>query len=281
MPSVAGAEVMAGAGLIARPRAFLRRTLPMRWVEAYRVGRRVMQGLPAWPPSNIYEQLYQIHALASSDSDAVGRGSWDTIGRAELALLRLEGLQPHQTLIDFGCGTGRLAVHAVPALRGGHYIGIDISREMLRRLDERLKTLGDGSCTVSLVHQPGDTFALPDASADMLCAFSVFTHMEHEDAFRYLRGARRVIKPGGRLVFSCLPMDNPLAHGVFLESASIDVQSRWATARSVTTSREMMTEIAALAGWTMANWYNGHEANVPVEEGTPPVAFGQSIGVLR
>jgi ubiquinone/menaquinone biosynthesis C-methylase UbiE len=263
------------------PRAYLRRLLPARYVEAYRVGRRVVDGHPPWPPANLYEQLYEIHSLASSDADAVGRGSFDTIGKAELAVLRREGLQPTHTLVDFGCGTGRLAIHAIPALHDGHYIGIDISQEMLRRLDERLKTdASSETCRVSLVHQTSDVFRLGDSTVDVLCAFSVFTHMEHEDTYRYLRSARRIVRPGGRIVFSCLSMDTPLARSVFLESSAGDVQTRWTKTRNVTTTREMMTEIANLADWKLEHWYRGDEENVLLPDSDVPLAFGQSIGVL-
>jgi cyclopropane fatty-acyl-phospholipid synthase-like methyltransferase len=240
-----------------------------------------MRGESAWPPRNIYEQLYQTHALANSDSDAVGAGSFDTIGLQELALLQSAGLQPSHTLLDFGCGTGRLAVHAIPTLTDGHYIGTDISQEMLRRLDQRLRKLPRSGCRVSLMHQSHDVFPIVDRSVDMVCAFSVFTHMEHEDTFRYLRDARRIVRGGGRFVFSCLAMDSALGRSVFLESSSIDVQKRWATVRSVSTSREMMQEIAQLAGWSLVAWYHGDEKTVHLSGHETAQAFGQSVGVLE
>ena len=44
-----------------------------------------------------------------------------------------------------------------------------------------------------------------DEQADFVCFFSVFTHLVHEETFEYLREARRVLKPGGKIVFSFLP----------------------------------------------------------------------------
>jgi len=263
------------------PRAALRRILPPRAVEAYRVGRRVMSGLSSWPPANIYEQLYEQYALVGADAEVVGRGSFDHIGGAELAVLQTEGLRPSSTLADFGCGIGRLAVHAIPALPEGSYIGLDISQEMLRRLGDRLQSLPVGTCRVSLLHQANETFPLGESAVDMLCAFSVFTHMEHEDAYRYLKDARRVVRRGGRLVFSCLAMDSALGRSVFLEASAVNVQGRWANVRCVSTSKEMMQEIARLAGWTMVQWYPGDEENIAVPFQEAKIAFGQSIGVLE
>jgi ubiquinone/menaquinone biosynthesis C-methylase UbiE len=255
--------------------------LPPRSVEAYQLLRRVVRGEAVWPPRNLYEQLYQVHSLASSDAEAVGRGSWDTIGLLELALLHQAGLQPSHTLVDFGCGTGRLAVHAIPALPEGHYIGIDVSQEMLKRLDVRVGALRRHTCRVSLMHQPHDSFPIADRTVDMVCAFSVFTHMEHEDSFRYLQDARRIVRPGGRFVFSCLEMDSEYGRNVFLESSSKSFQARWATVRCVSTSREMMQEIAHLAGWSLVQWYRGDEQNVRLPGQDTPLAFGQSVGVLE
>jgi cyclopropane fatty-acyl-phospholipid synthase-like methyltransferase len=88
----------------------------------------------------------------------------------------MEGLRPTDTLVDFGCVTGRLAVHAVSALIGGRYIGIDISQSMLDRAGQRIERLYPAPpCDVSWRKLTVPVFPLDPASVDMLCAFSVFT----------------------------------------------------------------------------------------------------------
>jgi hypothetical protein len=49
----------------------------------------------------------------------------------------------------------------------------------------------------------------------------------------------------------------------------------------VSTSREMMEEIARLAGWSLIDWYRGDEHNIPLPGQATPLAFGQSVGVLE
>ena len=233
------------------------------------------------PEEPSYEAIYESHIEARSADVAIGRRSFEAIGRLELALLQQEGLKPTDTLVDLGCGTGRLAVHVIPTLIGGRYVGIDIAQTVLDEARERVeKTIPDPPCSVSWVHQTEPAFALDDDSVDMICAFSVINHMEHEDAYSYLKDALLVVRPGGRFVFSCLPLNTKRAREVFLKVAQMDLQTRHRTVRHVATSKEFMSDIARLAGWTPLRWYDGDEANIQLPDGELQ-NFGQSICVLE
>jgi ubiquinone/menaquinone biosynthesis C-methylase UbiE len=228
-----------------------------------------------------YESLNELHARLTPPDQSAGPGDYDLIGRVELELLRMEGLKPGDTLVDLGCGTGRLAVHVVPMLEGGRYIGVDISRTMLQHarasLRERLRS---SSSAVEFRHQTTHEFLLPDRSVDMVCAFSVFTLMEHEDNYRYLQGVRRIIRDDGRFIFSCLPMDLKFSRHVFAKQAALDTAERWGGVRNVTTSRELMNSIARMAGWEPLRWYSGDQACVRLPEYPEPLESGESICVL-
>jgi SAM-dependent methyltransferase len=229
-----------------------------------------------------YRELYESHARHCEGEQAVGIGPYDQIGRRELDLLKVEGLQPNQSLVDFGCGSGRLAQFAIPYLKGGHYIGIDISKTFLQQARDRISRLiPDPPCQVSWVEQPPITrFPIKDYSADMICAFSVFTHMEHEDTFRYLVDALRILRPGARFVFSCLPIDLAAAQDIFATEAAMDLGQRWRRPRNVVTSTDFVQEICHLAGWKVIRWYKGDEKSVRDEQGIMH-AFGQSVCVLQ
>jgi ubiquinone/menaquinone biosynthesis C-methylase UbiE len=231
-----------------------------------------------------YEELYEARIRATSADTAIGAGRlpFDTVGRMELEILKREGLRPTDTLVDLGCGTGRLAVHAIPALAGGRYVGIDISRTMLDEAQKRVeKTIPDPPSRVSWVHQTTPEFALDIGAVDMICAFSVINHMEHEDAYLYLKEALRVVRPGGRFVFSCLPLNTERAREVFLKSASVDMQTRHRQVRHVVTSKELMDEVARLAGWTPVRWHDGDEKSIRLVGEEEPRKFSQSVCVLE
>jgi len=52
-------------------------------------------------------------------------------------------------------------------------------------------------------------------SVDMATCFSVFTHLLHEETYAYLAEVRRVLKPGGKIVFSFLDFSIPEHWTVF------------------------------------------------------------------
>jgi SAM-dependent methyltransferase len=138
---------------------------------------------------------------------SVDQADFAAFGRMESDLLRQYGLEPSSCLVDVGCGSGRLTCQLAQWL-GGAYLGTDISPELL---DHARAISGRDDWCFQLV----DGISIPsaDASADMVCFFSVLTHLRHEESFLYLKDALRVVRPGGRIVFS------------FLDFA---VQSHWA-----------------------------------------------------
>jgi SAM-dependent methyltransferase len=241
--------------------------------------------IDAWSPG-VYQRLYERVAQEFPPTASIGDGDYDLIGRIEMSALLAAGLEPHHTLVDFGCGTGRLAIHVVPRLSSGAYVGIDISKTMLAHAEAQVdlvqRTKGESGCRVTWKHQTGISFDLPPESVDFFAAYSVFTHMEHEDSYRYLLDAHRVVRPGGTFVFSCLTMDVPLDRTFFQRSADLSLEDRWRTVRNVTTTYDYMSAIAALAGWRVERWYKGDEKLIPLDGGNGElVALGQSVGVLR
>jgi SAM-dependent methyltransferase len=145
---------------------------------------------------------------------AVG-GDFVTVGYLESSLLSSIGLTGTESVVDVGCGSGRLALplSSFPNLT---YIGTDIvpeliqyARNLTRRPDWHFE-LTDGT-----------KIPCKDESVDFVCFFSVFTHITHEDSFKYLREAKRVLKRGGRIVFSFLEFEIDSHWAVFALSVDL------------------------------------------------------------
>jgi ubiquinone/menaquinone biosynthesis C-methylase UbiE len=146
---------------------------------------------------------------------AVG-GDFETVGLLERDILILHGLQPDGYLIDVGCGSGRLANPLTSYLRGP-YLGVDIVPELV---DYARKLVGRPDWRFEVSN--GLNIPERDEAADIVCFFSVFTHLLHEQSYAYLQEARRVLKPGGRVVFSFLEFAVP-GHWPIFEAARADI----------------------------------------------------------
>jgi len=139
---------------------------------------------------------------------AVG-GEFEAVGVLERQLLIQHGLRPDDYVVDVGCGSGRLAKALADYLRGP-YLGLDVVAELLvyartlvTRPDWRFELI--------------EGFRIPeeDHRVDVVCFFSVFTHLLHEHSYLYLQEATRVLKPGGKIVLSFLEFANPVHWAVF------------------------------------------------------------------
>jgi SAM-dependent methyltransferase len=145
---------------------------------------------------------------------AVG-GEFEAVGVLERQLLIQHGLRVDDYIVDVGCGSGRLAKALREYLRG-KYLGLDVVPELI----EYARTLvGRADWRFEIV----EGFRIPeeDQRVDVVCFFSVFTHLLHEHAYLYLQEARRVLKPGGKIVLSFLEFANQ-SHWPWFEQAIRD-----------------------------------------------------------
>lgn len=112
-------------------------------------------------------------------------GAW--VNAREINLV-LAFLPAAGRVLDLGCGTGRLANALAPRQS---VFGVDTSNAMLAQARER----------TGPVFAQADAFTLPfaDAAFDAVTALRFAFHFESLDTF--LRQARRVVKPGGVVVF--------------------------------------------------------------------------------
>jgi SAM-dependent methyltransferase len=156
-------------------------------------------------PESSYFDLYPAHIARLQETisgdaamEAAVGGEFLTIGKLELALLRSLGLKGGDTVVDVGCGSGRLA-WPLSAVADVSYVGTDIVPQLL---EHAKKIAGRDDWRFELTQ--GLTIPCGNNSADFICFFSVLTHLTHEDSYRYLREARRVLKRGGKIVFSFL-----------------------------------------------------------------------------
>ncbi|HEX3909085.1 MAG TPA: methyltransferase domain-containing protein [Solirubrobacteraceae bacterium] len=116
----------------------------------------------------------------------------ERIGREVLERLELRG---DETVLDAGCGTGRVTQALLERLADGQVIGVDGSAEMIAAARERLGT------GVELIVQDLEQLDLAGREVDAILSTATFHWLaDHPRLFTRLRG---VLRSGGRLVAQC------------------------------------------------------------------------------
>ena len=234
-----------------------------------------------------FKKSYQVltRSLGKSHSQeeamhlAVG-GDFEAVGQLEYALLVQNGLQKSNTIIDVGCGSGRLAFQLREYLEG-LYIGMDVVED-LYKYAEKICERPDWKFYMA----PGLSIPEKDGCADFICFFSVFTHLLHEESYQYLKEAARVLKPGGKIIISFLEFKIPSHFALFEQSLketrpdkvltqfiSRDALLSWASHCDLEVIGIFDGDKPFIKLNTPIKWDNGNEM---VGEGT----FGQSVCVL-
>lgn len=113
---------------------------------------------------------------------------WYYAGKREVVrgwLTRTARLEPGQTLLDCGAGTGRFAQEMEAHCR---VLVLDDHEESLRLLRTRFRP-------EQILSLAGDNIPLPDSSLDYVTALDVLEHVPDDAAV--VRGFHRLLRPGG------------------------------------------------------------------------------------
>jgi SAM-dependent methyltransferase len=154
--------------------------------------------LPSPPPENVF----------------VGDGDYRAIGVEYLGhFVRIGGLQPFESVLDIGCGIGRMAVPLTQYLDSekAFYEGIDPVNAGVEWCVHNITSSHPNFrfCRVDVAHElynPGGAIAgheivLPfsDGKFDFVTMVSVATHLPEAEISAYAREIMRLLRPGGRL----------------------------------------------------------------------------------
>ncbi|MEQ8333612.1 class I SAM-dependent methyltransferase [Nisaea sp.] len=136
--------------------------------------------------------------------------------------LALRGaVEPTDTVLDLGCGCGRLAIPFAAHLGSGTYIGVDVWTE---GLDWCRDNIASDTGSLQFIHREAvnNYYFEPRApnadnhyhlseldreQVDFAFAISLFTHLQQRDCFAYLSELSRVLKGSGCAYITCFIID--------------------------------------------------------------------------
>lgn len=143
----------------------------------------------------------------------------------------LAGLQ----VLDMGCGSKLVQAILNQRLPVGGYTGVDISQPLIDFLranvaDDRFRF--HFMNTHNAMYNPNGTLldahvGLPfePASFDVICLFSVFTHLAPDDYVAMLKLLRPYMKPQGRIIFSLFVNETTAGGYGWMDGVKRDVEN--------------------------------------------------------
>jgi len=111
-------------------------------------------------------------------------------------LRRAAGVQPHDHVVDVGCGAGQTTRQAARTAPAGSALGVDISAPAIGRARELART--EGLRNVTFEHANAQVYRFPQARFDL--AISRFGTMFFDDPVAAFANIGRALRPAGRLV---------------------------------------------------------------------------------
>ena len=199
-------------------------------------------------------------------ANRIGGGNPHAVGMGFLVLFKQLGLVPVQSILDLGCGIGRIAFYLRDQCKD--YVGVDIHAPSLVWCAQNLpQNMPD-------VHM---AFISPDAWAgsmawnkghfDLTIALSLFTHTDPKTTTEYFHRVYSNLKPGGYFFFSFFNslLSSPKASRQFphkyVDSSGLScqcVRAAWNMQNDVAYSASDLTRLFDGIGFKTAGYIEGN-----------------------
>ncbi len=179
--------------------AMLRGCSDAEWVWALTEGRAEIERLTGLLPT-LPDAMQQRRFTGRNDKEAFAQAAGAVgVFLAEARALGLDVSRPGLRVIDIGCGWGRITQTLFRDFEPGQILGCDVMPEAL----EICRASGLGVELKQMPYMP--PVDLADGSADLMVAYSVFSHLSEEAHMAWVEDFARVLRPGGVLVVTTRP----------------------------------------------------------------------------
>jgi len=141
-------------------------------------------------------EMHQRHGDAAAYIASLEDPARDAYQKPDEVMKAL-ALRRGEVVADIGSGSGYFTLRFAHAVgEAGRVYAVDVSPEMIRHLNRRLRDAGIRN-VVPILSDPDDPL-LPDASVDRFVIVNTWHHIE--DRPGYVALLKRMLKPGGQVV---------------------------------------------------------------------------------
>ena len=167
--------------------------------------------------SHYEAQVYRDVRVETYGED-FGQTSWVT-AEESAAIPRLLDLQRDSNLLEIGCGSGGYALHIAEQV-GCRIVGLDLNASGVKNANRLALTKNLAATTRFEVCDASQNLAFSDNTFDAMFSNDVLCHLPGRGSV--LREILRVLKPGGRMLFSdALVVGGLLSHEEIATRSSI------------------------------------------------------------
>jgi len=170
------------------------------WTAATWLSTVTEAALP-YPPLDLIERLSGQRDTALYEAQGVQ--SLNDWGRALAAIGH--SWSDFTSILDFGCGAGRVARQMGDLAATASFIGVDTDKEAIAWCSDNIAWMR------FLAVHPMPPMPLGDSSFDLIVNHSVFTHMPEDVQDAWLAELQRVLRPGGVALLT-VNGEHPMAH---------------------------------------------------------------------
>lgn len=144
------------------------------------------------------------------------------------------GLKRSDTVLDIGCGIGRMAIPLTKHLTDGEFYGFDIDKRGIQWCQKNISKkfpefhfeyvdiFNKYYNKKGRIHADEFIFPYSRNKFDFAFATSVFTHMLPSQISQYLSEIQRVMKPGGKCFFTWFSIDDETQKNIDNHTSNCD-----------------------------------------------------------